>query len=267
VSAPAGGFVRRRGGAPARGRTATSGRSRWAGLAAGALVAIALLGAVGWWDGRGGAVPSGGGPPSRAPLSTQPAQPLQAAEQGPPARPSPSLLGAEPLPTAPPAGVTWRVWRSIALPYSPDAGPARLRGDVAGGFARSPAGALLAAVHASSRKVAAGDPGWRDVAASMLAPGPGRDAWIAARSRVQHLQAPETGTFAQVAGFQFVSWSSADAVVQLASRNADGSFGLVALHLAWQDDDWRLVLAADGGDAASKQRAASLGGFVAWGGV
>jgi hypothetical protein len=102
---------------------------------------------------------------------------------------------------------------------------------------------------------------------AMLAPGPGRDAWTAARARVKLAGDPPPGTFAQVAGFQFVSYGPQDAVVQLASRNVDGGFGVIVLHLAWLDGDWRLVLAPDGSDATSKQRAVSLAGFVAWGGV
>jgi hypothetical protein len=235
-----------------------------------ALVALVLLGGTMWWNTRTAAtapaVTNGGtstttrpGAASAAPSAVPGAHVLAAARAG--------SAGDLQVPSAPPAGVSWRVWRTIAMPYSADAGPARVEGDVASGFARTPVGALLAAVQASSRKAAAGEPGWRDVALRMLAPGAGRDAWIAARGRVQHPDVPGSGTFAQVSGFQFVSWTATDAVVQLASRNPDGSFGVVTLHLAWVDGDWRLVLAPDGGDASSKQRAASLAGFVAWGGV
>jgi hypothetical protein len=185
------------------------------------------------------------------------------APSAPPEQAAPAVT----VPTTPPPDVTWQVWRTLALPVSRTAGPREISGDAASGFARTPTGALLAAVQAASRKVAAGEPGWRQVADAMIAPGPGRDAWIAARGRVRHHDEPVPGTFAQVAGFQFVSYTPTDAVVQLASRNADGSFGVVALHVAWLDGDWRLVLAPDGGDATSKQRAASLAGFVPWGGV
>jgi hypothetical protein len=171
------------------------------------------------------------------------------------------------VPAAPPLDVSWQVWHTIALPFSRTAGPAVVQGDVARGFAHTPTGALLAVVQASSRKVAATDTAWRDVARAMLAPGAGRDAWVAARARARLADAPAPGTFAQVAGFAFVSYTPSEAVVQLACRNADGGFGVIAMHVTWLDGDWRLVLAPDGGDATSKQHAASLAGFVAWGGV
>jgi hypothetical protein len=205
---------------------------------------------------------SAGSPATTRPAATSGARAAAAPAATAPARGTPDAA----VPSAPPAGVTWQVWRTIALPYSA-AGPAWVDGDAAGGFAHTPTGALLGAVHATSRKAAAGDAGWPGVARALLAPGAGRDAWIATRSRVRHPDAPQPGTFAQVAGFQFVSWTDTDAVVQLVSRNPDTSYGVVALHVTWLDGDWRLVLAADGGDAASKQRTTSLAGFVAWGGV
>jgi len=204
-------------------------------------------------------------PPTLPPTATPP--PPLPTPAGPTAGPT-AVPGADTrVPTGPPADVSWQVWHSVALPWSRTAGPTVIQGDAVGGFAHSPTGALLAAVHASARKVAAGDPGWRDVAATMLSPGPGRDVWTAARARVTLAGDPPPGTFAQVAGFQFVSYTADDAVLQLVSRGTDGGFGVTALHLAWLAGDWRLVLAGDGGDATSQQRAVSLAGFVAWGGV
>jgi len=222
--------------------------------------------------------PAPGGVPGRAPggtasrtapgtaLRSLPGQPSPGATASGRGTPTPAAT-AEAVPSGPPADITWQAWRTIALPYSRQAGPATVVGDVASGFAHTPTGALLAAVQASSRKVAAGETSWRLVSTAMLAPGPGRDAWMAARARVTLAADPAPGTFAQVAGFQFVSYTATDAVVQLASRNADGGFGVVALHLTWLDGDWRLVLAPDGSDATAKLRATSLDGFIAWGGV
>jgi len=239
-------------------------RRGWGGAGAVTIGALALLAAAG----RLGAVALGETP--AAALTSTTAQPalLPARLVTPPAVPAAVAPVADPrAPTAPPADVSWQVWHTLALPWSRSAGPTLAQGDAVGGFAHTPTGALLAAVQAAGRKVAATDAGWRQVAATMLAPGPGRDAWQAARARATLATDPPAGTFAQVAGFQFLSYTPDDAVVQLVTRGVDGGFGVVGLHVVWQDGDWRLVLAPDGGDATSQQRAASLAGFVAWGGV
>jgi len=267
-------------------------------LAAVALAALVLLGAAVWLRPPTSSPSPAADPASRpGTQATPPARrtavrsPLDPADQPPvvvPAPAGPTSAGATPsgsassgsaatpasgpgtdqrVPTGPPADVTWQLWNGLALPFSRSAGPVTVQGDVVAGFARTPAGALLAAVHAVGRRAAATDPGWRAVAANLLAPGAGRDAWVAARARVQLATPPPPGTFAQLAGFQFVSWTPTDAALQLATRNPGGDFGVVTVHVTWLDDDWRLVLTPDGGDASSKQRAPSLAGFIAWGGV
>ena len=278
---------------PREGRTPGRGV-----LAAVALAALVLLGA-GVWLRPPTSSPSPAADAAPGPEGTPAARrtavrsPLDPADQ-PAAVPGPTSAGSTPsgsalsgaagapgapaapasgpgtdqrLPTAPPADVSWQLWNGLALPFSRSAGPVTVQGDVVAGFARTPTGALLAAVHAVGRRAAATDPGWRAVAANLLAPGAGRDAWVAARARVQLATPPPPGTFAQLAGFQFVSWTLTDAALQLATRNPGGDFGVVTVHVTWLDGDWRLVLAPDGGDASSKQRAPSLAGFIAWGGV
>src|SRR6476469_4685269 len=44
-------------------------------------------------------------------------------------------------------GVMWRDYHGVLLPYAPDDGPRETGGDLALGFARTPRGALLAAIH------------------------------------------------------------------------------------------------------------------------
>jgi hypothetical protein len=159
------------------------------------------------------------------------------------------------------------VWHAIALPYSASAGPARVNGQAASGFAHTPRGALMAMVQAAMRTTAATDPGWRDVMMTMDAPGPGRDARIAVRSKFTVTEAPGPGSFTQIAGFQFISYTPTDAVVQLVAKNPNGTFGVVTDRVTWRDGDWKLVLAPEGGDATSRQTASSLDGFIPWGGV
>jgi hypothetical protein len=235
-----------------------------------ALVAVVLLGAAIWWTGR---------------FRDTTAAAQQAWPDPDAAAPSmvgnaPSVVGNAPsgsgagdaapvdvVPTGPPPNIIWRVWHAVALPYSPTAGPSRGKAQIAAGFAHTPTGALIAAVHASTRCTAATDPGWQDVLATMAAPGPGRDAFAAARATVTHPQPAGPGTFGQLAGFQFIGYTPADAMVQLVFRDPDGGLAVTAEHVTWRDGDWKLVFAADGSEAPSKQRVDSLAGFITWGGV
>jgi hypothetical protein len=174
--------------------------------------------------------------------------------------------GGQHVPIASPAGVTWQVFHAAALPFSADAGPRQVADQAVSGFAHTPVGALLAVAQASYRVIVATDPGWRDVVETMIAPGPGRDAFIQQRSTITMTTVPPN-SLAQLAGFQFLSYTDTDAVIQMASRNLDGSYGVVAEHVVWVDGDWKLMLADNGGGALTKMTVPSLAGFVAWGAV
>lgn len=233
------------------------GGRRWTGYAAIAVAALVAVSALIWWQGRGGVPPA-----SSTSRGTAPTAPSAA---------TPSAVGLDNsdqrVPTSPPSEISWQVWHAIALPYSRTAGPSRAEGQAVSGFAHTPTGALIAVLHASSRKTAALDPGWREVVQTMVAPGPGRDAWITNRSKITVTAAPAAGSFAQYAGFQFVTYTPDDAVIQLVTRTSDGSLSVINEHAIWLSGDWKLVLAADGGDATSMQRLSSMEGFIAWGGV
>jgi hypothetical protein len=252
------------------------GGRRWSGLGALAVFAVVLLAAAVRLSGGFGAASSEAGP-TGTPTDTRTDTRTGAPTGAGPSAASPAASGAAPptaaasldtrIPTSAPSGVNWQVWNGIALPGSPAAGPARITGQAAAGFAHGPTGALIAAVQGTARCAAATDPGWREVLATMVAPGPGLDARIAWRSRVAHPQPPPAGTFAQVAGFQFLSWTPSDAVLHLVFRDPTGGLSVTAVHLVWLNQDWKLVLAADGSDGPSQQQVESLAGFVAWGGV
>jgi hypothetical protein len=238
---------------PAPGSEWLGGR-RWTGYGAIIVVAIVCIAGLLWWQGsRGDSRPSTGLLPTAGPI-----------------RPQHGATGVDEdqmVPTTAPDDVTWQVWHAIALPYSASAGPARVNGQAASGFAHTPRGALMAMVQAASRTTAATDPGWRDVIMTMDAPGPGRDARIAFRSKITFTAEPAPGSFTQIAGFQFISYTSTDAVIQLVAKNPDGTLGLVTERVTWRDADWKLVLAPDGSGATNKQTVNSLEGFIPWGGV
>jgi hypothetical protein len=232
------------------------GGRRWTGYGAVVVVAIVCVATLLWWQGSraGSTRPSSAGVlPTAGAIRPQQAPAANDDDQT--------------VPTTAPEDVTWQVWHAVALPYSASAGPSRVDGQVASGFAHTPRGALMAMVQASCRTTAATDPGWRDVIVTMDAPGPGRDARIAVRSKIIFTAEPAPGSFTQIAGFQFISYTPADAVIQLVSKNPDQSLGVVTDRVTWRDGDWKLVLASAGGDATSKQSVASLNGFVPWGAV
>ena len=249
------------------------GGRRWTGYGAILVVAVVAQSALVWWHQRGSQGSSPAVPIASGSATTGVDVPAPGSTAGDSGAGTASTLttGAadtdQTVPTAAPRAVTWQVWHAVLLPFSASAGPAHVRGQAAYGFAHTPVGALIAAAQAGSRRVAATDPGWRDVVSTMIAPGPGRDVWISNRSKVAFTQEPAPGTFSQLAAFQFVSYSPADAVIQLVSRASDGSFGVLDEHVVWQDGDWKLVLAPDGGEAHSMLRLNSLAGFIAWGGI
>jgi hypothetical protein len=173
------------------------------------------------------------------------------------------------VPTAAPAGTRWNIYQTVALPSLPGAGPASVDGAVATEYAHSPLGALLAVANESYRYVLAPDSGWRDAADKMLAKGPGTSAWKTVRSRNNYGDAGAAGrsNLAQIAGFQFVSYTATDAVIQLVTRDSKGDLQVGADHVTWRRGDWRYAPGPDGGQAVNVQQIDSLAGFIEWKGV
>jgi hypothetical protein len=214
-----------------------------------------------------GAVALGGQPrPAASPVLRTSAVPLLAmpssADDQRDVR-SPTAVSIAPLLTAPP--VSWQLFSGVAVPFSPTAGPRLMRPPVYAGYQRSQTGALIAAVQLGTRYLLTSGQGWREVVAQQVVPGTGRDAYVAARSRVQ-LDDP-SGSYGQVAGFRVLAYTPDVAVLQLVSRfPLTGHLQVTTTTLAWVGGDWRLVLQPDGGSSPTAQAASGLDGFVAWGG-
>ena len=228
------------------------GGRRWTGIAAiGFLivVAVCVLIVVIGRHGRGSG--SAAAPPAAQPAT--PATPLPTA-----------------VPTTAPAGTTWTIYETVALPTLPGAGPAHVDGPIATGYAHTPLGALLADANQSYRYLLAPDDRWREAADAMLNRGPGHDAWLRVRAAHPYGTQGATsggGSLAQIAGFQFVSYTPTDAVIQLVTRDGTGNLQVTSGHVTWGDSDWRFVPGPDGGQAANVQQLQSLAGFVEWRGV
>jgi hypothetical protein len=227
------------------------GGRRWTGIASIGFLIVVTLCALVVAIGRYGRNPSSVAAPPAAP-STAPAAPLPTA-----------------VPTTAPAGTTWTIYETVALPNLAGAGPAHVDGPIATGYAHTPLGALVAAVNESYRYLLAPDDRWQQAADAMLAPGAGKDAWVQRRSTFPYGPQGATtggGGFAQVAGFQFVSYTPADAVIQVVTRTGSGNLQVGANHVAW-DGDWKSVMAPSGSPVGSVQVLNSLAGFVEWRGV
>ncbi len=200
-------------------------------------------------------------PPPRAQQPPTPAAP--SASPAGEATPPP---GDQAVPTAAPADVTWSLFQGVALPSSPTAGPTRTEGAVHAGYSLTPEGALLAAAQIGARHLITPREGWRQVVQQQVVPGPGRDAFVRARAQVTTDQVP-AGTYGQIAGFRFVTYSPDTAVIQLVTRFRNGNLQVSTPTLRWVNGDWKLQLQPDGSASPTVQSVSSLAGFVPWGGV
>ncbi|MEU1121959.1 MULTISPECIES: hypothetical protein [unclassified Streptomyces] len=171
------------------------------------------------------------------------------------------------LPALAPSGVTWDLFRTLALPASKASGPAVVEGDVARCYARTPTGALLAAAQISSRSMLATD--WRAVMKAQTY-GDARDALIKKRAAAEKKSPapdPEPGELGQFAGYRFVTYSKNTAVVELVTRfNQPEILQVSTVTLRWSDtaDDWQYEIAQA---HAEPHTVDSLAGYVKWGGV
>lgn len=234
------------------------GGRRWTGIAAiGFLILVVLcvvvVLVVNHGSKKNGPAATGGGPATTTIGSSS----------------SPGRALPTTVPSAAPAGVTWSIYQTVALPSLPGAGPTKVTGAIATGYAHTPFGALLAVANEGFRYQLAPDAEFRQAAAAMLLPGAGKGAWLKVRATHPYGAGGAAGTdvLSQIAGFQFVSYTPSDAVVQIVNRNVDGTLQVGADHVSWDGVDWKFIPASDGGQAANLQRVDSLAGFIEWRGV
>lgn len=240
------------------------GGRRWTGIAAvGFIILIALCVVIVVVINHGGGNNSATGSPSTsAPTSSSSSAGSSSA------RKSAVTLPAA-VPTRAPAGTTWTIYQTVALPSIAGTGPSKVAGSIATGYAHSPVGALLAAANEGLRYTLAPDKEWRKAAAAMLAPGAGTNAWIKVRTKNPYGAGGGAGndTLLQIAGFQFVSYTTSDAVIQIVNGNADSGYQVGNEHVTWTGTDWKFVPASDGGPTANVEQVSSLAGFIPWRGV
>ncbi|RJO77728.1 hypothetical protein D5S18_07935 [Nocardia panacis] len=143
---------------------------------------------------------------------------------------------------APPTGLHWIDYQGIAIPIA-DQGPHTHSATAATGFADTPAGAALAAIVHTVRMSVAPDRTWSPIAASELAPGPGKDAWIAARTLVSITKPAEKATAPTIIGYRVTAYlSKARAAVTAYTRYPDSSLAATHVRVVWLGEDWLLDL-------------------------
>lgn len=171
------------------------------------------------------------------------------------------------LPDLAPKGVTWELFRTMALPSSKASGPAVIEGDVARCYAHTPTGALLAAAQISTRSALAED--WQTVM-KRQAYGDALGELMKKRAAAEKKAPapdPEPGELGQLAGFRFVTYSKTFAVIELVTRFNQPEFlqvSTVTLRWSPKADDWQYEVSHA---HAQPKSVDSLAGYVKWGGV
>ena len=164
------------------------------------------------------------------------------------------------------AGLRWYDFYGIGLPFSAAAGPRAMSGGRAAGFARSPLGALLAAVNIGVRANAQWGP--RIFAAVIRGQVTGPDAAaLLANCRVSYDQASQSAgvTGGRPLGrvdvteeaFRWVAYTPAAAIINLVSAGqtvqGDTVRASTQIQVVWDDGDWK-VIAPPGGDWGNSAR-------------
>lgn len=167
------------------------------------------------------------------------------------------------VPTASPSDVKWQVWRGMALPRSRSAGPLRAdeRTGVTSCYAHTPLGAVMAAVNIGIRAGLAAPA--TTVVDEQVAEGPQK---AQLRDVVRTYSPPDD--FAQLAGFQVVSYRPSQAIVSVASGGGSNGYLESGTTVVWQDGTWRMVVSPDDLEPErSWQPVESLDGYVELEGV
>jgi hypothetical protein len=183
--------------------------------------------------------------------------------------------GQFPVPRVNLAGLRWYDFYGVELPFSAAAGPRAMSGGVAGGFAHTPLGALLAAVNIGVRANAQWGP--RIFTAVIRGQVTGPDAaTLLANCQAAYDQASQSEGIAvgQPLGnvdvaeqaFRWVAYTPAAAIVDLVSAGPASQGTTVRastqIGLTWAGGDWK-VIAPPGGDwGNSAAELASLTGYT-----
>jgi hypothetical protein len=164
------------------------------------------------------------------------------------------------VPTVDLSGLRWSDFYGVELPVSALAGPRDTSGGLAAGFARSPLGALLAAVNIGVRANAQWGPRIFAAVISRQVTGPDAAALLAncevgygQASQFRHVADGQPLGTVDVTeeGFRWVAYTPAAAILDLVSAGPSSQGSTVRastqIEAVWDGGDWKLV-APPGGD-------------------
>lgn len=243
---------------PQRRRPRGHRRAAWLTGAAAAAVLIAAGGALLLPRPR---------PPS-GPAPGQPPQPPRSDSRVPP-----RAAGGKAL------RVSTAGWRAFTVdgapvPRSPSAGPSRARAGLASGYARSRAGAVIAAVNTAVRVSGQLGPDIFTPTIRKQVTGPASGdlldvAWqeygqSGSQAQPAGAGGPAGTATAAVLAFRLTAWTPQSAAVTVASQAMEGAPGevTVTLQVRWLSGDWRLVAPAGGNFPVSRSRPGVPAGFT-----
>ena len=125
----------------------------------------------------------------------------------------------------------------------------------------------LATVQITSRFVVATD--WQPIVYQQILPTAGREIVIKteeAAAREPNTPSPP-GTYSQIAGFSFVTYTPQVVAIDLVERGENGAMAVGTYTVQWSDGDWKVVVQPNGQFTPPVQQVSSLAGYVMWGGV
>ena len=210
--------------------------------------------------------------PAHTPASPGPAA---TATAGPPDTASAPSPGQPQVPRVSLASVRWSDFYGVELPVSAQAGPRELSGGTAAGFARTPLGALLAAVNIGVRANAQWGPRIFTPVIRGQVTGPDAAALLASCQAAYDQAAQAAGvTGGQPLGtvqvteqaFRWVTYTPAAAIIELVSAGPGPQGTTVRastqIQAVWAGGDWKVIAPPGGNWGNSATMLSSLRGYT-----
>lgn len=173
--------------------------------------------------------------------------------------------GDQSIPTTAGPEVSWELIGRIAAPSAPALGPGEVDDGLRGCYAKSPAGALLAAanyaVQASTPELAL-----RNVQENM-ASGKGQEAVLAMMADAASPIGGGDSLSVQIAGFLFIEYTGDTALIEIVARGSNGVMLSTPTGVVWEDGDWKIAVQDNGQSAVPPRVLPSLTGYVLWSGA
>ena len=173
------------------------------------------------------------------------------------------------------ASVRWSDFYGVELPVSAQAGPRTLSGGTAAGFARTPLGALLAAVNIAVRANAQWGPRIFTPVIRGQVTGPDAAALLAgcqaaydqAAQSAQVTDGQPLGTVEVTEqAFRWVAYTPAAAIIELVSAGPGPQGTTVRastqIQAVWDDGDWKVIAPPGGNWGNSATELSSLSGYT-----